>query len=322
MITGLEEKVLSGFQLSQREAFSLASVRTTDAELHRLFFAAARVREHFRGKRIDLCSITNAKSGACSEDCSYCAQSAKSNAKIPVYPLVSEEAVIEKALEAKEAGVKRFCIVTSGKKAGEKELKAIAATVKKVRQTGLLPCATLGLLDRDELSLLMESGLERYHHNLETSERFFSEVCSTHSYSEKMKTIEAAKSVGLSLCSGGIFGLGESWQDRVEMAFALRDLDVDSIPINFLIAVKGTPMEQREPLHPLEALKVISLYRLILPEKEVRVCGGRRQTLGEFSPMVFMAGADSVLTGNYLTTTGITYEDDIRLIKTCGLEVG
>jgi len=320
MVARLTEKVLAGDVPSGDDLSRIASLAGN--ELFQLFAAACKIRERYRGSSVDLCSIINAKSGACSEDCSYCAQSSKSNAGVPVHPLVNESAVLEKAGEAKDAGVRRFCIVTSGRKVGKGELKEISSMIGKVRGLGLLPCATLGLLEKDELSLLRDSGLERYHHNLETSERFFPEICSTHTYADKIRTIEAAKSLGLSLCSGGIFGIGESWQDRIEMAQALRDLDVDSVPINFLIAVKGTAMEDKVPLHPFDALKIISLYRFVLPQKEIRVCGGRRQTLGEFNSMVFMAGADSLLTGNYLTTAGTPYDEDLRLIRQYGLEVG
>jgi len=320
MIPRLMVEVLAGKVLSAKDAFSLASLE--GVELFGLFSAAGEIREKFRKNRVDLCSIINAKSGACSEDCSYCAQSSRSRAEIPVHPLLKESGIMGKALEAKEAGVRRFCIVTSGRKAGASELREIASMVGKIRGLGLLPCATLGLLERDELSMLRDSGLERYHHNLETAERFFPLICSTHTYGDKLKTIEAAKAVGLSVCSGGIFGLGESWKDRIDMAFALRELNVDSVPVNFLIPVHGTPMGNTAPLHPFEALKIISIYRFMLPDKAVRVCGGRRQVLGEFNSMVFMAGADALLTGNYLTTTGTTYEDDLRLIRRYGLEVG
>ncbi|MEK6672665.1 MAG: biotin synthase BioB [Nitrospirota bacterium] len=320
MIAGLRDKVLDGKRLSRDEAFSLTSVR--GAELFELFSAASRIREEFRGNGVDLCSIVNAKSGECPEDCSYCSQSAISKADVPVYPLVKEDVVMEKVMEAKDAGVKRFCIVTSGRKVNREELREIASMVGKIREAGLLPCATLGLLDKEELLLLQDSGLERYHHNLETSERFFTEVCRTHTYKDKLNTINAAKSSGLSLCSGGIFGIGEEWQDRIEMAFALKEINPDSIPINFLIAIQGTPLEDMDLLDPLEALKIVSIYRFILPDKEIRICGGRRQVLREFNSMVFMSGADSLLTGNYLTTMGVTFEDDLRLIRDYGLEVG
>lgn len=320
MLDGLARRISGGGELSLKEADHLFSLK--GSELFRLFSAASEIREKFRGGKVDLCAIINAKSGSCSEDCSYCAQSSRSAADITVYPLVKEDAVLKKAREARKAGVKRFCIVTGGRRVGKRELREIASMIGKVRKLGLLPCATLGLLDKGEFFFLKESGLERYHHNLETSEGFFPSICSTHTYKDKIETIHAARSVGLSICSGGIFGLGESSQDRVGMAFALKDLNVDSVPLNFLIPVKGTPMEGTELLDPLEALKIISLYRCILPEKEIRVCGGRRQVLGEFNSMVFMAGADSLLTGNYLTTTGMPYEDDLKLIKQYGLETG
>jgi biotin synthase len=319
VIAGLRDKVLDGKGISKDEAFSLSSVQ--GAQLFELFSAANRIREKFRDSGVELCSIINAKSGECPEDCSYCAQSSYSDTDAPVFPLVKEDAVMEKVIEARDAGVKRFCIVTSGKKIGNKELRAIASMVAKIRKTGILPCATLGLLSKDEIAILKDNGLERYHHNLETSERFFPEMCTTHTYQDKLKTIEDVQSLGLSLCSGGIFGIGEEWQDRIEMAFALKKINPDSVPVNFLIAVRGTPLEDMDLLPPFEALKIISIYRFILPDKEIRICGGRRQVLREFNSMVFMAGADSLLTGNYLTTTGTAYEDDLNLIKHYGLNI-
>lgn len=318
MIETLRNKVVSGGSVSVEEASWISELPYSG--ICGLFAAASSIRRKFRGDSIDLCAIVNAKSGACSEDCSYCAQSSRSATGIAVYPLLDKDKVMEKALEAKRAGVRRFCIVTSGRKAPGNEISEIGGMVREIRNTGLLPCATLGLLNREELSFLKECGLERYHHNLETSERFFPEICRTHSYYDKLKTIESALSAGLSVCSGGIFGLGETWTDRIEMAFALRSMGVDSVPINFLIPVKGTPLGGQDRLHPLDSLKIIGLYRFILPDKQIRVCGGRVQALGEFHSMIFMAGADAVLTGNYLTTTGRTYEDDLRLIEQSGLQ--
>ena len=320
MINNLADKVLNGNPITKSEALQIAGIKKKD--IFDLFSSANRIRDTFKGDSVGLCAIVNAKSGACPEDCSYCAQSSKSKSGIEVYPLIRKEVVLEKAKEAKDAGVKRFCVVTSGRRIGKSELLEIISMIKSIRRIGLLPCATLGLLNREELSFLKDSGLERYHHNLETSERFFPEICRTHTYQDKLKTIEAAKSTGISICSGGIFGLGETWEDRIDMAFALRELDIDSVPINFLIPVKGTSLADRDILHPFEALKIVSLYRFMLPKKEIRICGGRMQVLGEFNSMVFMAGADSLLTGNYLTTTGRTFKDDLKLIKEYGLRVG
>ncbi|MEW6162605.1 MAG: biotin synthase BioB [Nitrospirota bacterium] len=317
MIKYIEEKVLKGNPIPREDALYIAEVSGT--EIFELFASANKIRNQFRGNTVGLCSIVNAKSGACPEDCSFCAQSSKSKAKIDVYPLLSKEIVIQKAREAKKSGAERFSIVTSGRGVSEIDLLLIADMISEIKEIGLLPCASLGLLRERELSILKSAGLERYHHNLETSEGFFPQVCSTHSYADKLKTIDVAKSIRLSLCSGGIFGMGETWYDRIDMAFLLKELDVDSVPINFLIPIKGTALGHRDLLHPFEALKIISLYRYILSQKEIRICGGRMQILGEFNSMVFLAGADGLLIGNYLTTSGRNHEDDFRLIETYGL---
>ena len=317
MIKDFERKVLSGQGISREEALFISTISGHD--IFDLFFSANKIRNAFRGNKIDLCAIINAKSGACPEDCSYCAQSAKSSSEIASFSLIDKNIVFKKAREAKDGGAKRFCIVTSGKKASSKDLEKIAEMVSVIREMGLLPCATLGLLNKDELIMLKDTGLERYHHNIETSERFFSEICTTHTYQDKIKTMMQVRSAGLSLCSGGIFGLGEEWEDRIDMAFALKEINPDSVPINFLTPIKGTKLGIREYLEPFEALKIISLYRLILPDKEIRVCGGRMQTLSEFNSFVFLSGADGLLIGNYLTTLGRKFEDDLKLIRQYGL---
>ncbi len=304
--------------LSREEAMLLAETGG-DFGLSALFAGASRLREAFRGNRADLCSIINAKSGGCTEDCSYCAQSARAKTGIKTYPLMEEDEILRAALQAKEAGARRFCIVTSGRKPGGRELQRIAKCIGMVRGAGVLPCATLGLLGPGELKLLKDAGLERYHHNLETSRRFFPEICRTHGFDEKLRTVQAAREAGLSVCCGGIFGLGESWQDRVDMAFQIRELGADSVPLNFLIPVAGTPLGARPALSALEALKIISIYRFILPEKEIRVCGGRPQCLGELNHLVFKAGADGLLIGDYLTKKGRPPEEDLRLIEEQGL---
>ncbi len=324
MIEALTERILSlggrvppEGALSRKEALLLAE--TGDSGIFTLFAGASRLREAFRGNLVDLCSIINAKSGGCTEDCSYCAQSARVKTGINTYPLMEEEEILRAALSAKAAGAGRFCIVTSGRKPGKRELERIARAIGLVRGAGLLPCATLGLLDAGELRLLKDAGLERYHHNIETSGRFFPEVCRTHSYDEKLRTIRAARQAGLSVCCGGIFGLGEGWEDRVDMAFQIRQLEADSVPLNFLIPVPGTPLGGRAMLSPFEALRIISIYRFLLPEKEVRVCGGRPQCLGEFNHLVFQAGADGLLIGDYLTKKGRPPEEDLSLIRQQGL---
>lgn len=319
VIEQFEKKILGGSSISKEEALYVAGISGHD--IFKLFASANTIRDYFMGKKAGLCSIVNGKSGACSEDCSFCAQSSKSRAEIDVYPLINKNIVMQRARDAKRSGVQRFSIVTSGKRVSAKDLHSIAEMISGIRTEGLLPCVSLGMLEERDLILLKAAGLTRYHHNLETSERFFPAICTSHKYSEKLKTVYSIKTSGLSVCSGGIFGMGETWQDRIDMAFLLKELDVDSIPINFLIPIKGTAMSHMNFLHPFEALKIVSLYRFIHPQKEIRVCGGRIQILNEFKSMVFLAGADSILTGNYLTTPGVSYEDDLRLIKTYGLTV-
>jgi len=318
-IKHLEELILKGSAITKEEAASITGI--SGSNLFNLFALADKIRSHFRGDIANLCSIVNAKSGSCSENCSFCAQSSQSKAEIDTYPLLKKELIIQKAREAKRFGIKRFSLVTSGRKISRKNLLDIAEVITAIKDLGIIPCASLGLLCEDELSVLKAAGLDRYHHNLETSVQYFPQICSTHGYADKIRTIHAAHSVGLSLCSGGIFGLGETWQDRVEMAFALRELNVDSVPINFLIPIKGTALGKNKLLHPFEALKIVSLYRLILPRKEIRICGGRMQVLGEFNSMIFLAGADGMITGNYLTTFGRSPEDDLKLIKMYGLRI-
>jgi biotin synthase len=315
----LETRILSGGSLTKDEALFISSLR--GQAVFELFACANRIRTAFRSNAVDICAIVNARSGGCPEDCAYCAQSTRNSSSPAAFPLLDEARVLNKASEAMDGGARRFCIVTSGRKTSRRDLSAIVSMIGGIRKIGLLPCSTLGLLTREELLTLKAGGLERFHHNIETSERFFPRICTTHSYSDKMKTIAAVKAAGLSLCSGGIFGLGETWRDRVDMAIALRDINPDSVPINFLTPIPGTRLGRRKTLPPMEALKIISLFRFLLPDKEIRICGGRMQTLHELNAFIFLAGADGILSGNYLTTSGRRLEDDTRLIRSLGLEV-
>lgn len=284
--------------------------------------AAGRAREANFGPGVDACSIINARSGNCPEDCAFCAQSAHHTAQARTYPLLPEGEVIPAAKRAFDKGVRRFCIVTSGRGISSGgELSSIARMVEKMREIGFMPCATLGSLSLSQLRTLKESGLYRYHHNLETSRSFFPRICSTHSYDERIETLSAAKDAGLSTCSGGIFGMGEGMPDRADMAAELARLGVDSVPVNFLMPIPGTPLESADFITPLEALKSISLLRHILPDKEIRVCGGRLTALRDLHPMVFMAGANGILMGDYLTKSGRNFEDDLRMITDLGMRL-
>ncbi len=319
-ITGALEAVMSGAALDFTTASQLASVK--GADLWDLFAAAGRARDHSRGNTVDICSIVNAKSGACSEDCSYCAQSIHHATGAPVYPLISVDRMSEAAESARNNGARRFCIVTSGRGIESRDdLKNIAKGVKRVREIGLAPCATLGTLTREQLSYLKDSGLARYHHNIETSRDYFPRICTTHTFDDRLEVLHNARSLGLSVCSGGILGMGENMVDRINMAFSLRELDVDSVPINFLMPIMGTPLEQVTAITPLEALHSIALFRLILPKKEIRVCAGRGTALRQLHPLIFLAGSDGFMIGNYLTTSGLNPEDDLKMIQDLGLRI-
>ncbi len=290
-------------------------------DLWDLFAAAGRIREHFRGTFVDICSIVNAKSGACSEDCVYCAQSSHHSTAVPVYPLISTNDMAKAAQSAKKNGARRFCIVTSGRGIDScEDLKKIGEGVRIVCDLGLSPCATLGTLTRDQLSFLKDAGLERYHHNIETSRNYFPRVCTTHTFDDRLEVLGYARSLGLSTCSGGILGMGETFDDRIQMAFTLQELDVDSVPINFLMPIPGTPLEKASAITPIEALQSIALFRFILPDKEIRVCAGRGTALRQLHPLIFTAGADGFMIGNYLTTTGLDPAGDFAMIRDLGLQ--
>ena len=318
LINSTAGKVLSGGSMDRREASALAAAGND--ELVDILAAAKRIREHFRGRTVDICSIVNAKSGACSEDCRYCAQSSHYATDAAVYPLIDAERMAEAAKGAKEHGARRFCIVTSGRGIDDaSDLRNIAKGIERVRAIGLSPCATLGTLGRPQLRYLRDAGLDRYHHNIETSREFFPNVCTTHSFDERIELLRHARDLGLTCCSGGILGMGETMQDRISMAFTLRELDVDSIPINFLMPVPGTPLADVAPITPAEALHAIALFRFILPEKEIRVCGGRGSALGDRHPLIFLSGADGFMIGNYLTRTGLDPKDDLAMLNDLGL---
>ncbi len=319
-IAAVLNSVLNGTKIDYETAFTLSCAQNTN--LWDLFAASNRVREHFRGNRVDLCSIVNAKSGACSENCSYCAQSIHHSTGVMVYPLIEVDRMAEAAKSAKKNGAGRFCIVTSGRGIDSREdLETIAKGIEQVRSIGLSPCATLGTLTRDQLLYLKKAGLHRYHHNIETSREYFPRICSTHTFDERIEVLSHARDLGLSACSGGILGLGESMEDRIRMAFTLRELGVDSVPINFLMPITGTPLEHTVAIRPLEALHAIALFRLILPQKEIRICGGRGTALGRLHPLIFAAGADGFMIGNYLTTSGLNPADDLRMVSDLGLTI-
>jgi len=286
----------------------------------RVMAAASEIREHFKGKEIILCGITNAKSGRCSEDCKFCAQSSHYPTDAPSYPLKTAVEMIAEADDAARCGAEFFGIVTSGKRIkAKKEWNEIFKVVKGMNKIAIKACASLGLIDTDKARELKAAGLFRYHHNLETSRSFFKNICTTHDYEEDVETIKTAKTAGLSVCAGAIFGLGEGITQRIELAATLRELNVDSVPLNILSPIKGTPLSHMLPLSPLEILMTIAVFRFMLPDKDIKLCGGKEKNLRQLLPLGIMAGANSLMTGNYLTTTGRDSKLDMEMIGDLGL---
>jgi biotin synthase len=306
---------------SYEELCGLAYLPEND--LWDLIFCAHKITRAYRGNVITLCAILNAKSGFCTEDCAFCAQSSHHSTDIPTYDLKTEEDIAANALERDKAGATRFSMVTSGLALTDDEITTILCAAKRIRrESDIAVCASLGTLTSGRAYLLKESGITTYHHNLETARSFFREICTTHDYDEDIATIRQAKEAGLRVCSGGILGLGESWEQRAELACTLRDLDVDGIPLNFINPLKGTRMENQPLLAPLDALKSIALFRFANPEKEILVCGGREFTLGDFQSWIFMAGASGFMMGNYLTTAGRNIQDDWNMVRALRLQRG
>ncbi|UCD58161.1 MAG: biotin synthase BioB [Candidatus Hydrogenedentota bacterium] len=316
------DRVMNGERLNDREAGEI--LETPHEDVFRLLASANDVRRHFKGDRVDLCAIVNTKSGACTEDCAFCAQSAHHDTDAPVYPLMEKEEILKHARSAEAMGANKLCFVMSGRGVeSDPELEKVCAAIAAIAQnTTLDRCASIGSLDRRQLERLKAAGLQSLHHNIETAESFFDEICSTHTYADRLMTINLAKEAGFYVCCGGIFGMGESAEQRIEMAFALRELDVDSIPMNFLNPIPGTRLEDSEPIHPLEILKTIAMFRFILPNRDMRVCGGREQNLRSLQPFLYVAGANCTVLGNYLTTQGRSFREDLEMIADLGLTTG
>ncbi len=319
-INSITDFVINGNSVDLSDAITIS--RLDRQQLPFLFAAATRIREHFFANSVSLCSIINAKSGKCPENCSFCAQSAHHSTGSAVYPLLDDCEILDVANAASRSGASCFGIVTSGSGITPgHELDRLCSVISRIKnETDLHPAASLGVIDIETAMILKESGLVTYHHNLETSRSFFPFICTTHNYDDDIDTVRVAGKAGLRVCSGALFGLGEEMSHRLELAITLRDLNVDSVPVNFLDPVPGTPLEAAQNLAPLECLHTIALYRFLLPKAHITVCGGREKNLRELQSWVFLAGATGIMTGDYLTKAGRKPDADQRMIEDLGLK--
>ncbi len=313
------ERVLAGGAIDFGEAIEL--FERSDYDFHELFHVANRLRLNRFGNRIHLCSIVNAKSGNCPEDCGFCSQSARHVTAIQKYGLISTEEMVTAARKAAEQGASALGVVTAvrGYSAASKDFQKIVDGIRAIVQDGRVEGhASLGIMGDEEFRQLKAAGLTEFNHNLETGRSYFPKICTTHTYDERVNTIKAAKAAGIRVCSGGIIGMGEEPFHRAELAFALKELDVDEVPLNFLVSVDGTSLEKATPLSPLEMLKAIALFRWILPTRNIFICAGR-QHLGELQTMIFFAGASGVMVGDFLTTKNRSVSDDLNMLRDLGL---
>lgn len=319
-IVDLASKIVRGDgDITQQQALDLAyadAAQTLD-----LIALANKIRQHFKYAEVFKCAIINAKSGMCPEDCAFCAQSAHHHSQVQTYQLLSAEQLEQTGLEMAAAGATNYSMVTSGTRLTEAEIETVCRVARRLkRKSDLTLCASVGLLTAQTARQLRAAGITRYHHNLETARSYFDRICTTHDYEDDIETVRLAQQAGLVVCSGGIFGMGETWSQRVELAFTLKELNVDSVPINFLNPISGTRLETRPLLPPMEALKCIALYRFIHPKRDITVCGGRETALKDFQSWIFAAGANGVMVGNYLTTQGRCIDTDLEMIADMGLQ--
>ncbi len=312
-IIELKERILAGGQIDRDEALWLY-----EQPIEELAAAANEIREHFCGNGFDLCTIINGKSGRCSENCRFCAQSAHNHCDVEEYPLLSAEEIVAGAKVNDSQGVLRYSIVTSGKRLTEAEVDAMCEAIRRIRQeTDIAVCISFGLLNEDQYRKLREAGASRVHNNLETSERNFTNICTTHTFAEKVAAIRAAQAAGLAVCSGGIMGLGETVEDRIDMVLTLRELGVKSVPVNMLNAIPGTPMEKNERLTAEDMHRIVAIYRFIIPDASIRLAGGRG-LMEDKGRGCFISGANAAISGDMLTTAGITVATDMALLNELG----
>ncbi|GAB4173113.1 MAG: biotin synthase BioB [Geothermobacteraceae bacterium] len=318
----LAQRCAEGATLDRNDALQILTARGSDLTL--AIAGAHWLREQSFADTVELCSIINAKSGRCPENCAFCAQSAHHDTSAPVYELKGVDDIVAGARQAAEEGSHCYGIVTSGTRIRtDAEWRIIFDALRRIREeTSIDPSASLGILTEERARDLAEAGCVTYHHNLETARSFFPNICTTHDYEEDVETVRVAKKAGMKVCCGGIFGLGETLEQRYELALTLRELQVDSVPVNFLNPVAGTPMEGRRDLTPLDCLRILVMLRYMMPHTKIAVCGGREPNLRDFQSWIFAAGASGTMVGNYLTTTGRDREMDLQMFRDAEVRIG
>lgn len=316
-ITELKEKILSGYRITRNDELTIFTI----CDFMELCQAADEIREKFSGNQVELCSIINGKSGHCSENCRFCAQSAFNKTDCETYDFIEDEKIVARAVQDANEGVHRFAIVTSGRSLSGADFEKAINVYKKMSSTLKMNfCASFGFLTKDQLLRLKDAGVTRYHHNIETSRRNFPNICTSHTFDMKLETIKTVKEIGMKICSGGIIGMGETFEDRIDMALTLSEAGVDSIPINALMPIKGTPFENIRQLSEDEILRTIAMFRFINQQSTIRLAAGRK-LLSNSGEKAFNAGANAMITGNMLTTSGTTIAGDISLMKKMGRKV-
>ncbi len=306
-------EVKQGVSGGVSEEASLAVLSSTSADMPGIMSVTSALRGRYFGERVSLCSILNAKSGACHEDCGFCAQSLKHQTDASVFGLRSVSEMVSAYDKTVDLPVGHFGLVTSGGGLSSRELEQVCEVINQHQREGTHWCGSLGCLSEEQLKYLQASGLKRFHHNLETAESFFPRICTTHTYAQRLNTVRLAKKTGLEVCCGGILGLGESLEQRVEFAFTLKRERVDAIPLNFLVPVKGTAMEDHDPMKPWDILRSIAMFRLVNPETEIKVCAGRL-LLRDLQALIFQAGANGMMIGDLLTVAGRGVEEDMQML--------
>jgi biotin synthase len=315
----LSERVLAGVPATRDEA--MAVLTSTEDELLPLLQASFRIREHYWGRGVRIHVLRNAKSGICAENCSFCSQSSSAHSGVDHYKMQTVDEIVEGAREAHARKAVKYCIVTATRGPSDPQMEVVCEAVKRIKaEIPIEICTSLGLLVDGQADQLVDAGVDRFNHNLETSERFYPEVCQTHTYQDRMKTLKAAKTAGMETCCGGIVGMGETNEDRVDLAFALAALDTESIPVNFLDPRPGTPLEHLERISPSEALRCLAMFRFVNPKSEVRVAGGREVCLRQMQPLSLYP-ANSLFSEGYLTTSGQGHSQDEQMIKDAGFSV-